>query len=122
CAATGNNFVFHPDGRLFACGQDMGMGRSESHIGRYFPELELDDLIISRWQSRSVVNMPACLRCPVGLLHAGGCANLSMRYGNNSLHDPYCEEFPERLAACVDFSVRKWLGRRTLQPTRVVSA
>lgn len=115
CAATSRNFVFHPDGRIFACGQDMGMGHQESLIGRYYPDIEIDKWTMEKWQKRNIQYMPACLKCPVGLLHGGGCANLSMRYGGNSLMDPYCEEFPERLNTCFPYTVEKWFKRRGKQ-------
>lgn len=97
---TDRIFFFSPDGLIYPCIQ-----MSQYPVGRYFPELLLDDTQIAPLKSRTIKAIPKCLQCKYALLCGGGCPADSLElYG--SLFSPLCIDYPRILKAYIPYLLR----------------
>lgn len=92
CSANIGNYIFAPDGHMYACWESVG--KPCSRIGTYFGEggLIFDEEKKTHWFSRSVALIPECLECSFALVCGGGCAQYS-EYNKGDLYKPYCDDF-----------------------------
>jgi uncharacterized protein len=92
CSANTGNFIFAPDGNLYACWESIG--KDCSKIGSYggAEGLSLDPAAVKRWFGRSVATIPECMECAFALVCGGGCAQYA-EYTTGSLYKPYCDDF-----------------------------
>jgi uncharacterized protein len=90
CAANTGNYIFAPDGQIYACWESIG--KACSRIGQYSNGLTFDETARGRWFGRSVAQVPECLRCAFALVCGGGCAQYS-EYNAGTLYKPYCDDF-----------------------------
>lgn len=92
CSANTGNYIFAPDGQIYACWESVG--KECSRIGSYTgPEgLVFDERARKKWFSRSVAEIPECLTCAYALVCGGGCAQYS-EYNKGTLYKPYCDDF-----------------------------
>ena len=105
CAANTGNYIFAPDGHVYACWESLG--KSCSRIGTYDSDegLQLDDRQIEKWFGRSVAEIDACMNCSYALICGGGCAQFA-EYNHGHQNNPYCDDlqsvFPKALRDEVD--------------------
>jgi len=90
CAANIGNYIFAPDGHIYACWESVG--KSCSRIGQYLGRLSFDETARAHWFGRSVARIPECLSCAFALVCGGGCAQYS-EYNTGTLYKPYCDDF-----------------------------
>lgn len=92
CAANTGNYIFAPDGYLYACWESIG--KSCSRLGSYLPDAGvcLDDAAVQKWFQRSVAQIPECLTCAYALVCGGGCAQYA-EYNQGTPFKPYCDDF-----------------------------
>lgn len=72
CPGTKTEWAFDYTGRIYSC--TATVGKLDEALGRFYPEIELDEARISTWQERDVLGIPACRSCPLQLACGGGCA------------------------------------------------
>lgn len=109
---TDRIFFFSPDGLIYPC-----IRMSQYPVGRYFPELFLDDAQITPLKSRTIKVILKCLQCKYALLCRGGCPADSLElYG--SLFNPLCIDYPRILKAYIPYLLRNRSRGYTAQPRR----
>lgn len=100
CEANGlRYFAFGPDGNVYPCGQ--AIGQPDLAIGRFYPELELQDQKCKDWATRSVLAIPQCRECPIATLCGGGCAYGAYKQ-TGSVMMPNCQNCSATLNAYVE--------------------
>lgn len=106
CIATYGRFGFDAEGYVYACGN--AAGNKEYAIGRYYPEISLDEENVRRWRKRRFIAMPECRGCRLALLCGGGCTLQSLlKHGGKN---PFCPEILENLKVAVTYYFDKIVG------------
>lgn len=90
CGANTGNYIFSPDGQIYACWESLG--KSCSRLGRYAPDIEIDQSAVDRWFNRSIATLPECQDCRYALICGGGCAQYA-EYNYGNLYHKYCDDF-----------------------------
>jgi uncharacterized protein len=92
CSANSGNYIFAPDGAIYACWESVG--KECSRIGWFTGRegLTLDPRATERWFNRSIATLPACQQCQYALICGGGCAQYA-EYKTGTLYSPYCDDF-----------------------------
>jgi uncharacterized protein len=92
CAANTGNYIFAPDGQIYACWESVG--KPCSRIGSYMSNagVSLDNAAVQKWFHRSVARIPECLTCSYALVCGGGCAQYA-EYNHGTPFKPYCDDF-----------------------------
>lgn len=92
CTANSGNYIFAPDGAIYACWESVG--KDCSRIGTYTGAngLSIDAQAADRWFGRSIETLSACQRCQYALICGGGCAQYA-EYKTGTLYSPYCDDF-----------------------------
>ncbi|MDD4029625.1 MAG: SPASM domain-containing protein [Caldisericia bacterium] len=72
CSASGNQFVFAPDGKVYSCW--WGIGKKDFQIGLYFPTTRINDTLVKKWGSRTIINKQLrCYSCRFVFICGGSC-------------------------------------------------
>lgn len=106
CSANFGNYIFTPDGNIYACWESIG--KECSRIGSYrrTDGLKFNDDGILKWFNRSVADVAGCLDCQFALACGGGCAQYA-EYNTGSVNAGFCDEFQRTFrAALADESIR----------------
>jgi uncharacterized protein len=109
CTANTGNYIFAPDGRIYACWESIG--KACSRVGSYQVDgtCNLDPAAVQKWFGRSIAKLPICQRCPYALVCGGGCAQYA-EYNAGDIYRPYCDDFQrsfrEALRNTSDFYLR----------------
>lgn len=92
CSANTGNYIFAPDGNVYACWESVG--KDCSQIGKFDEtgQFELNESSAGRWFTRSVAKIPECQKCAYALVCGGGCAQYA-EYNSGSPLKPYCDDF-----------------------------
>lgn len=114
CAANTGNYIFAPDGHLYACWESVG--KECSRVGSYWPELSLDEAKVNQWFQRSIARIPECLACPFALVCGGGCAQYA-EYNTGSQLKPYCDDFEAVFLAALADTAEEFISAQELAAT-----
>jgi uncharacterized protein len=117
CAANTGNYIFAPDGNIYACWESVG--KDCSRIGSYLPELNFDEKMCGKWFSRSTARIPECLACPFALVCGGGCAQYA-EYNTGEQLKPYCDDFGRVYRAALADTVEEFIQAQ--EATEVAAA
>lgn len=91
CGANTGNYIFAPDGSIYACWESVG--KNCSRIGTYDSTGPLlDARATARWFGRSIATLPTCQTCAFALVCGGGCAQYA-EYEKGTLYASYCDDF-----------------------------
>ena len=104
CEACKSQFVFGADGLIYPCTEVMG--HEKEAIGRFLPELVIDDEKKDLWQQRNVFNIEECSQCEIFSFCGGGCA-VSAKYIKGDIRAPYCGNAKEILRRFVKHFLSK---------------
>ena len=94
CPAAKREWAFAPDGGLYGCTATVGNPRYR--LGRFHPDLVLDDAAIAPWRARSTATIPACAACVAAPICGGGCGALADAEGNG-IGGPDCRPVAQLL-------------------------
>lgn len=94
CETCSSHYVFGSDGLIYPCTEVMG--NEKEAIGRFLPELVIDDEAKDVWQQRNVFNIKECSQCEIFSFCGGGCA-VSAKYINGDIGKSYCGNAKEIL-------------------------
>lgn len=92
CSASTGNYIFAPDGNLYACWESIG--KKCGRIGSYTDPggIMLDEAAMGRWINRNVGAVSACTECAYALVCGRGCAQYA-ECDTGVRHRPYCDDF-----------------------------
>ena len=109
CSANAGNYIFAPDGQIYACWESIG--KECSKIGSYMApqSLTLDPIAIQKWFTRCVADIPECMECEFALVCGGGCAQYA-EYRTGKLFSSYCDDFQRTFRAVLANEVHGHLG------------
>ncbi len=119
CGANRAMYLFDPSGDVYACWE--AVRTPEGKLGRYVPDLELDDEAVERWRARTVANIPQCRKCPYALLCGGGCAQRAF-WETGDLYEPHCADFPELFQRVAPLAYVEWLDRNSDKSAQQLSS
>jgi len=110
CAANSGNYIFAPDGHIYACWESVGVPCSK--VGSYMTHegLIFDNKAVDKWFNRSTAKIPECLECPFCLVCGGGCAQYA-EYNNGTLYKPYCDDFERTFRIALADNVEEFIRR-----------
>lgn len=94
CGANNSMYTLDLYGDINVC--DRHCGIREYAIGRFYPNLQINDESLKKWRERSIFTVLKCRNCNVSLLCGGGCASAAL-YENKSLDDPPCPPIEKML-------------------------
>lgn len=76
CGANAKRYCLDCFGDVYPCVSITG--KREYKIGRFIPDLEIDERTEKNWRRRSIKTIPECSKCSLGPLCGGGCSFLSL--------------------------------------------
>lgn len=108
CAANYGNYIFAPDGFIYACWE--AVGECGNRIGSYLGEDGplFDERVIDRWFNRHAGLIGECLKCPHALVCGGGCAQYA-EYNDGTLYKPFCDDFDRIFRSALADNVEEFL-------------
>lgn len=117
CPACKTEWVFDLNGEIYGC--TASCGRQEYLLGKFWPEVKLNDQAITQWQTRNVVNIKECQDCKYDVICGGGCGVVSANQHQGRVHSPDCRPIKELL----DIGVNYYLDdiRKLEDPTPTVT-
>ncbi len=86
-------YIFCPDGYIYTCPESIG--NKDIAIGKFYPELELDEDRMDLWRSRDIISIKKCRDCRFAPICGGGCPFASIAISEG--REPVCERFQEVL-------------------------
>lgn len=101
CPALKNEWLFGPEGDIYPC--TAACGRRDLRVGSFYPQVELAEEAVRRWQQRDIFTIPGCRDCQVALICGGGCGVVAARRNNGDYLAPDCRPIKEILAAGIKF-------------------
>jgi radical SAM protein with 4Fe4S-binding SPASM domain len=113
CPVIPNSIAFDLAGNLWVCpkapfSRDGRPGPPP--VGRYFPELHVDEGARDAWWERNVTGIPHCSSCPDSFICGGGCAREAWDERGTVAHG-VCQPVPDLLSLGVRENF-KYLSRK----------
>lgn len=91
CGAQYGNIIFDPLGDLYSCWDVVG--RTEHKIGRYMPDLMINNEAIEKWFNKNFSDYK-CVKCKYSLFCGGGCIIRSLRE-TGKVEPGNCNNYPQ---------------------------
>jgi uncharacterized protein len=104
CEACKSQFVFGADGSIYPCTEVMG--DEKDAIGRFLPELVINDEKKDLWQKRNVFSIDECSQCEIFSFCGGGCV-VSAKFIKGDIRAPYCGNAKEILKRFIESFLTK---------------
>lgn len=99
CISSYGRFGFDVEGYVYACG--TAAGKDEYSIGRFYPELRLDQNRVRIWRRRRFSDVFNCSDCKAALLCGGGCNLQSLlKYQGKKA---FCPEVMQNLKVTLNY-------------------
>jgi uncharacterized protein len=95
CPGTKTEWAFDYTGRIYSC--TATVGKLDEALGRFYPEVELDQARVAAWQARDVLGIDACRSCALQLACGGGCAAVAKNRAGR-LDAPDCRPVRDLMA------------------------
>jgi len=111
CAANTGQYIFAPDGYMYACWESVG--KETSRVGRYDgPEgVEIFQATADKWFNRHSGRIDECSHCPFALVCGGGCAQYA-EYKSADAYKPYCDDFDGVYRAAMARTINDYVRRQ----------
>ena len=91
CGATaGNKYSFDLFGKIYPCCCMNACELERYNQGEFYPELRLNEDVLSLWSRRNIMSLPRCRECPDALLCGGGCTRLALMSGEALEEGVFC--------------------------------
>jgi uncharacterized protein len=94
CPGCKTEWAFDYTGKIYAC--TATVGKPGEAVGEFFPEITLNQALITSWQQRDVLAIDACKTCNLQLACGGGCASVAAN-SKGSINAPDCRPVKELL-------------------------
>lgn len=101
CPAAKSEWVFDLDGNIYGC--TASCGREEYLLGTYWPEVRLNQDVISTWQKRDVKHITKCASCAYDVICGGGCGVVAANRDSGNILAPDCRPIQELLEIGVNY-------------------
>lgn len=88
-AAYLGKILVGPDGYMYTCSEAAGL--KEYSVGKYYPNLELNEDMIEQWKNRTIFKIDKCSKCNIATLCGGGCSFAALK-ANGKVDSPFCGE------------------------------
>ncbi len=75
CPAGKTEWVFDLYGDIYGC--TATTGQDEYKLGTFYPDVKMKGKEVKEWQERSILTIPECRECEVGLICGGGCGAIA---------------------------------------------
>lgn len=93
CPAAKTEWVFDLHGEIYGC--TASCGREEYRLGKFYPEVELQETAVKTWQRRSVKTIPECKDCKYDVICGGGCGVVAANKHEGRVLSPDCRPIQE---------------------------
>ncbi|OHD13133.1 MAG: hypothetical protein A2086_13595 [Spirochaetes bacterium GWD1_27_9] len=100
CPATKSELVFDYTGKIYGC--TASCGRTDYEVGTFYPELKFDHEKTKDWEKRSILSIPECVDCSVGVVCGGGCGVIALEK-NGKVLSPNCKPIKEIMDIGINF-------------------
>ncbi len=107
CPGATSEFVFDLEGKIYSC--TASCGRKDHVLGTYYPELTWNETELKKWKTRSILTIPECKDCSVGVVCGGGCAVIA-KDRNGDILTPNCKPVKEVMDIGIRFYKNALLG------------
>ncbi len=94
CPACKGEWAFDHRGIIYGCTATVGKPGEE--LGRFYPDIHLDQEKVHAWQQRDVCSIKACRQCNLQLVCGGGCGAVAKNTKGN-IHEADCRPVKELL-------------------------
>ena len=95
CEAQLNFWAFDPVGDIYVCYD--ACGNSQLSVGRFLPDLKIDESSLKKWRSHSSLNNEQCISCAAAPLCSGGCVYIEASQEKHSC-DGLMDSYPIALS------------------------
>jgi len=75
CPGCKTEWAFDYTGTIYSC--TATVGKKGEELGKFYPQVDLYNDIIEKWQERDVTTIDGCKDCSVQLACGGGCAAIA---------------------------------------------
>lgn len=91
CSASANQYILDCNGGIYKCWN--GIGGKGCRVGKFYPEIDIDDNLVSLWQNRSVLKLEKCRRCRFRYICSTGCPGAKHSIQNVDVEKPACVDY-----------------------------
>lgn len=97
CAAATNQYILDYKGYVYKCWH--GIGNENYSVGRYIPEVKLNQKIIKLWENREARQIPKCKICKYRYICGTGCPSSGHKDNSSATNIliPYCDDYEKVL-------------------------
>lgn len=108
CPAGKTEWVFDLNGDIFGC--TASCGREEYRLGKFWPDVQLDQEAIGTWQKRDVRSISKCQDCTYNVICGGGCGVVAANRNEGEILSPDCRPVQEMLELGVNYYSSELIG------------
>ncbi|PWB65095.1 MAG: hypothetical protein C3F17_05040 [Bradyrhizobiaceae bacterium] len=101
CEANVDLTCFDQDGLIYTCYETIGDPKFS--VGRFWPEISVDEAHLAQYRGRSAFSMPQCSECAVSPICGGGC-EVRGHKKSGAYMNPFCDD----LHAETSLVLRNW--------------
>ncbi len=95
CPGTKTEWAFDYTGHIYGC--TATVGKAEESLGRFYPEVHLDQARVESWSERDVLAIERCKGCNLQLACGGGCGAVA-KNRSGTVKAPDCRPIEGLLA------------------------
>jgi len=92
CPACKTEWAFDYTGKIYSC--TATVGKSNESLGTFYPNVELFDDQVEKWQTRDIISITECNDCNLQLACGGGCGSVAKNRTGN-ICSPDCRPVKE---------------------------
>lgn len=104
CPGCKTEWAFDYTGTIYSC--TATVGKKGEELGKFYPEVSLNEDIIEEWQNRDITTIEKCKTCQVALACGGGCASVA-KNKNGKINSPDCRPVKELLSLGAAYYFKK---------------
>lgn len=104
CPGCKTEWAFDYTGTIYSC--TATVGKKGEELGKFYPEVSLNEDIIEEWQNRDITTIEECKTCQVALACGGGCASVA-KNKNGKINSPDCRPVKELLSLGAAYYFKK---------------
>lgn len=91
CSSETNQYILDYKGYVYKCWH--GIGNEGNSIGKYIPEIKLNEASANKWNNRTSRTINKCKTCKYRYICSGGCPGIDTNNGILEPERPYCVDY-----------------------------